>query len=86
MKMNFMNIHREAEKRTTFLLCINLLIRNAVWQNLVLLFLMNIIIDVTYLISWIYTNFRSLLRKKCEVGYYVINHGVMKLMITGYCS
>ena len=30
-----------------------------------------------------YTNFRSLLREKCEVGYYVINHGVMKLMITG---
>jgi len=44
---------------------------------------MNIIIDVTYLISWIYTNFRSLLRKKCEVGYYVINRGVMKLMTTG---
>jgi len=45
---------------------------------------MNInIIDVTYLISGIYTNFRRLLRKKCDEGYYVINHGVMKLMITG---
>jgi len=43
---------------------------------------MNIIIDVIYLISGIYTNFRRLLCKKCDVGYYVINHGVMKLMIT----
>jgi len=57
--------------------------RNVIWQSLVLLLLMNIIIDVTYLISWIYINFRRLLRKKCGVGYYVINHGVMKLMITG---
>ena len=32
--------------------------------------------------SGIYTNFRRLLCKKCDVGYYVINHGVMKLMIT----
>jgi len=45
---------------------------------------MNIIIDVTYLISGIYTNFRSLLGKKCNVGYYVINYGVMKLMTTDY--
>jgi len=44
---------------------------------------MNIIIDVIYLISGVYTNFRRLLYKKCDVGYYVINHGVMKLMITG---
>jgi len=44
---------------------------------------MNIVIDVTYLISGIYTIFRRLLCKKCEVGYYVINHGVMKLVITG---
>jgi len=44
---------------------------------------MNIIVDVTYLISGIYTNFRRLLLcKKCDVGYYVINNGVMKLMIT----
>ena len=43
---------------------------------------MNInIIDVTYLISGIYTNFRRLLCKKFDEGYYVINH-VMKLMIT----
>jgi len=33
---------------------------------------------------WIYTNFRRLLCKKCDVGYYVINHGVMKLMISVY--
>ena len=39
--------------------------------------------DVTYLISGIYTNFRRLLCKTCDVGYYVINHGVMKVMITG---
>jgi len=44
---------------------------------------MNIIIDVAHLISGIYTNFRRLLRKKCDVGYYVINHGVMRLTITG---
>ena len=33
---------------------------------------MNIIIDVNYLIFGIYTNFRRLLCKKCDVGYYVI--------------
>jgi len=30
---------------------------------------MNIIVDVNYLISGIYTNFRMLLCKKCDVGY-----------------
>ena len=44
---------------------------------------MNIDVDGTYLISGIFTNFRRLLYKKCDVGYYVINHGVMKLMFTG---
>jgi len=44
---------------------------------------MNIVIDVTYFIFSIYTNFCKLLWKKCDVGYYVINRGVMKLMITG---
>ena len=34
------------------------------------------IIDVTYLISEIYTNFHAFLCKKCVVGYHVINHGV----------
>jgi len=43
---------------------------------------MNIIIDVTYLISRIYTNFNRLLCKKFDLGYYVINDGVIKLMIT----
>ena len=47
---------------------------------------MNIIIDVTYFISGIYTNFhRLLLCKKCDIRYYVINHGVIKLMITSKC-
>ena len=46
---------------------------------------MNIVIDVTYLISWIYTNYRRLLCKKSDVGYFVIDQGVMKLMITSYC-
>jgi len=55
---------------------------NVIWQNLVLLLLMNIIIDVTYLISGNYTNFRSFLCKMCDVRYYIINQGVMKLMIT----
>jgi len=45
--------------------------------------LMNISIDVTYLISGIYTNFPRLLCRKCDVGYYIINHSVRKLMITG---
>ena len=39
---------------------------------------MNIITDITYLNSGIYTNFRSLLCKKYDIGYYVINHGVVK--------
>ena len=53
--------------------------QNVILQNLVLLLLVNIIINVTYLISGIY----RLLCKKCDVGYYVINHVVMKLMIAG---
>jgi len=53
---------------TTFLLWINILIRNVIWQNLVLLLLMNIIIDVPYLIYGIYTNFRTFYGKKCDIG------------------
>ena len=34
---------------------------------------MNIIVDVTYLISVIYTNFRTFLYKKCDIGYYIID-------------
>jgi len=34
---------------------------------------MNIIINVTYLISGIYNNFRRLLCKKCDVRYSVMN-------------
>jgi len=56
---------------------------NVIWQNLVLLVLVNVTIDVTYLISGIPTNFYRLLYKKCDVGYYFINQGVGKLMITG---
>jgi len=70
------------KKGTTFLLWINLLIRNVIWQNLVLLLLMNIIVYVACLISWICTNFAGY-SAKSDVGYYVIHHGVMKLMITG---
>ena len=44
---------------------------NVIWQNLVLLLLVNIIIDVTYLISGIYTDFSTFLCKNCDVGYYV---------------
>jgi len=46
---------------------------------------MNIIIDVTCLICGIYTDFHRLLCKKCDVEYYVIKHGVMKLMTAGQC-
>jgi len=55
------------KKGTTFLLRINLSMHSVIWQNLVLLLLMNIIIDVTYSISGIDTNFRRLLCKKCDV-------------------
>jgi len=48
-----------------------------------LILLVNDVIDVTYLNSEIYADFRRLLCKKCDVGYYVINRGAMKLMITG---
>jgi len=44
---------------------------------------MNIIIDFTYFIYEICANFRMLLCQKCDVGYYDVNHGVMKLMIIG---
>jgi len=70
------------KKGNTFLLLIYLLIRNVIWQSLVVLLLTNIIIDVTYLISGISTNFHRLLYKKCDVGYYIINYGAVKLMIT----
>jgi len=49
---------------TTFLSWISLLIHSVIWQNLALLLLVNIIIDVTFSVSGIYTNFRRLLRKK----------------------
>jgi len=42
---------------------------NVIWQNSVLLLLMNIIINTTYSFSGIYTNFRKFLCKKCDIGY-----------------
>ena len=43
---------------------------------------MNIVIDVTYLISETYTDLHRLLCKKCDrVLAYVVNHGVLELMI-----
>ena len=42
--------------------------------KLVLLLLMDVISDVTCVISGIYTTFCRLLCKKCDVGYYVIDH------------
>ena len=44
---------------------------------------MNIIAGATHLVSGTYTNFRRLLCKKCDVRSYVINRGVVKLVITG---
>jgi len=41
---------------------------------------MNIILDVTDLISGIHTNFWRLLCKNCDVGYYVVNHGVIMIL------
>jgi len=46
--------------------------------------LMNIIVNVTDLISGIYTNFHTCLCKKCD-NISVVNRGIMKLMIAGYC-
>ena len=39
---------------------------------------MNIIVDVIYLISGLYTKLCTFQCKKCDVGYYVINHGVYR--------
>ena len=64
------------KKRTTVLSWISLSIGIEIWQNLLVLLLVNIIVDVTDLISGIYTNFRTLLCKMCDVGYYVIKHMV----------
>ena len=44
---------------------------------------MNVVVDATYLISEISTNFHRLVCKKCEVAYYVINYGAIKSMIIG---
>ena len=51
-------------KKSLFFFWINLLIRSVIWQNLVLLLLVNIFIDVTHLILGIYTNFCMLLCAK----------------------
>ena len=71
----FMNYTVRQKKRTAFLLWISFLICNVTWQNLVLLLLVNIIVDVTCLISGIYTNLCIFLCKKCDVVY-VVNRGV----------
>jgi len=46
----------------------------------------NIIVDEyyhrCYLFDFWNLQFHRLLCKKCDAGYYVVNHGVMKLMIT----
>ena len=39
---------------------------------------MNIIIDVTYLIAGLYIKLRIFKCKKCNVGYYIINYGVLR--------
>ena len=48
-------LHGEAGKKNHFSFMNKSLIRNATRKELVLLLLMNIIVDVTYLISGIYT-------------------------------
>ena len=59
---------------------LQLLICNVIWQNLVLLSLVNIAIDVTCLISGINTNLRTFLCKTCDVGYDVINRDVNRCL------
>ena len=39
---------------------------------------MNIIIDVTYLVSSINTTFHIFLCKKCDIGYYIVNRDIYR--------
>ena len=65
------------KKGTTFLLWINLLTCNTILTKFTTLIVNEYyIVDVTYLISKIYTNFRTLLRRTCDVGYYIINREI----------
>jgi len=59
-------LHREAEKRYHFSFMNKSLICNVIRQNLVFLLLMNIVKDVTYLISgiYVYSNLHTFLYKK----------------------
>ena len=58
---------KKEPRHFSFINRLHLLIRNLIGQNLALLLLENIIIDITCLISGIYSNFRRLLCKKCEI-------------------
>jgi len=63
------DLHLEAEeRRNRFSFMNKSFIRNVIRQNLGLLLSMNIIVDIAYLVSGIYTNFRRLLSKTCDVG------------------
>ena len=62
------------QKKRNHFSFMNILLCNVIWQNLVLLLLW--ILSWNYLFNfWNLTNFHTFLCKKCDVGYYVINHG-----------
>jgi len=74
------DVHREAEKSIHF----SFMSKSFNTQcNLTKCSILIVNEYVYCLLTGIYTNFRRLLCKKCDVRYYVIKHGVMKLMITG---
>ena len=84
--LTFLHLHRKAEKRNHFsFMNKSFNTRNVIWQNLVLLFLMNIIVDVTFL----FLEFTLISAGYCaksvtyDITRYVVNHGVMKPMTTG---
>jgi len=66
------------KKETTFHLRINLFNMQCNLTKFSTLIVSVSIMDANYLVTGMYTNFRRLLCKKCDVGYYVINHGVMR--------
>ena len=71
------DVHREAEKSIHF----SFMSKSFNTQcNLTKCSILIVNEYVYCLLTGIYTNFRRLLCKKCDV-----NHGVLKLMITGWC-
>jgi len=72
--MRCKDLHCEAERRDHFsFMNKSFNMQCNLTKKIVFLLLMNIIIDATYFIPRIYTNFCTFLCELCDVGYYVIN-------------